>query len=380
MRPRLAFVINSIGYGGAERVLAALLEQSGHYEQRYDCHVILLDDEPERIPLPDRITKHRLDSRHGLGRSVWLLRKKARELQPVAMISFLVRANVATSLVAASLGIPSILCERMHLSSHLNGKYAGIGLLLRRLLPRLTYRWATLVLGVSTGVTSDLIERYGVSRSRARTIPNPYRIDRIESASAAPPAIALPDAFIVAVGRLEGSKNFPQLIDAYAQAKLPYSLVIAGEGGERAELEARIARLGLQDRVHLIGFLENPLPVVRAAEYYVSSSLNEGFPNAMVEAMILGKAVLATDCHSGPAEILHEVPKANCAGVLEAKYGILVEPGSVAQLAEGMRRLAVPELRRHYEQKSRERSKIIASSPVCDQFWEMIDEVVRAAS
>src|SRR3546814_3145222 len=72
------------------------------------------------------------------------------------------------------------------------------------------------------------------------------------------PAFSIQGSYIVAAGRLVPNKNFGMLIEAFAQSGLPGSLVIMGEGPLRGALEARIMQLGLEGRVHLPGFLENP--------------------------------------------------------------------------------------------------------------------------
>jgi glycosyltransferase involved in cell wall biosynthesis len=378
MRKTIAFVINSIGYGGAERVLHNILASIGDRREHYDVHLILLDDLPEARTMPAGITKHVLDSRGSLPRSIWLLFRCLARLRPALLVSFLVRANVASALSARMLGLPLIACERMHLSSHLAGRYRGAKLLATRWMPRLAYGGARIVLGVSTGVTEDLVEHFAVDPKRARTIYNPYDIETIRREAARTPEIALPDRFIVAAGRLERAKNFEQLIEAFLRANLPTSLVILGEGPERCALERLVASRQAGDRVFLPGYAANPFAIVARAEFYVSSSLNEGFPNAMVEAMVLGKPVVASDCHSGPAEILTGVVTLNCKEPVEAEYGILVPEGSVSALTKAMIRMTEPELRRHYAGQAAKRASDFDFATVTEQYWSLFESVAAS--
>ena len=102
-------------------------------------------------------------------------------------------------------------------------------------------------------------------------------------------------------------------------------LVILGEGVDRAALEALVASEGLVDRVQLPGFCQNPWDYIAAADLFVLSSEWEGLPTVLIEALALGTRVVATDCPSGPREILEQ-----------GRHGELVPVGDDALLAQAM--------------------------------------------
>ncbi len=83
------------------------------------------------------------------------------------------------------------------------------------------------------------------------------------------------------------------------------SLVIIGQGDLRAELQERIEKLGLENRIRMPGYILDPSPYFRSADLFVLSSDYEGFGNVIVEAMSVGLPVVSTDCPDGPAEILN---------------------------------------------------------------------------
>ncbi|PVR98801.1 hypothetical protein C4663_23105, partial [Salmonella enterica subsp. enterica serovar Give] len=115
------------------------------------------------------------------------------------------------------------------------------------------------------------------------------------------------DGLIVALGRLVPQKGFDLLIDAFALVgpQLPEArLEIWGAGPEEARLRAQIARLGLADRVSLPGQTTHAADVLSSATVVALSSRVEGFPNVLLEAMALGRPVVALDCRYGPAEII----------------------------------------------------------------------------
>jgi glycosyltransferase involved in cell wall biosynthesis len=143
--------------------------------------------------------------------------------------------------------------------------------------------------------------------------------------------------FILAVGRLAYVKGFDILIEAYAKTGLSdIDLIIIGDGEERANLVAQIFNLGLKERVLLPGSRNNLQDYYSQAEMYVLPSRNEGYPNALVEAMSFGCPSIALDCNFGPSEI-----------IVNNENGLLVNKGSINSLADAMRRLAGDEVLRN---------------------------------
>lgn len=107
--------------------------------------------------------------------------------------------------------------------------------------------------------------------------------------------------------------------------KLEARLVILGEGPMRPELESLARDLGVENDIDLPGFVSNPFKYMKRASVFVLSSLYEGFGNVLAEAMFLGTPVVATNCPSGPEEILEG-----------GKWGRLVPPGDAQSLAEAI--------------------------------------------
>jgi glycosyltransferase involved in cell wall biosynthesis len=135
-----------------------------------------------------------------------------------------------------------------------------------------------------------------------------------------------PKKFILAVGRLDRQKGFDVLIDAFSKVRyLDVDLLISGQGDQKENLLRQILALGLMDRVKLVGFKDNLQDYYQQAELFVLSSRNEGYPNALVEAMSLGCPCISTDCEFGPSEIIRH-----------GHNGLLVNPENADDLAQAI--------------------------------------------
>lgn len=134
-------------------------------------------------------------------------------------------------------------------------------------------------------------------------------------------------AILVAAGSLEPWKGFGDLIRAMSlvPASIGARLLVLGDGSLRGELQGLIDQLGLQGRVKLAGYVENPLKYFRNADVFVLSSHVEGLPNVLVEAMMCGCTPVATDCPTGPREVLQD-----------GRFGYLVPVGDEAAMADGI--------------------------------------------
>lgn len=364
---RIAFVINSIATGGAEQVLSLLLARQWLDAFAARPVLVTLDAVPDDRAMPP-VERVRLASGGTLAGSAIGLRKALDAIRPDCVVSFLIRANCAT--VLASTGRPwaRVLCERMHMSSHLAAQAAGLRLRAARAVPRLLYRRADAVLAVSGGVGEDLACCTGLSPQRIEVINNPFDLTALRArARLAPPP--LPRDFVVAVGRLVPAKNMAAVIKAFARARPASDLVILGTGPQRDELERLAQACGIAAHVHLLGYQANPQAVVARARCYVSASRNEGFPNATAEAMALGVPVIATDCPSGPAELL--------AG---GTCGMLVPMDDEAALEAAMRAMGDDHVRCSLGEAGRTRMEAFSHEAIAPQYWRAFGRAATARS
>lgn len=260
------------------------------------------------------------------------LARYLRRERPEAMLSVFGYSNIIALWAWRMAGVPTRLFVNEQNTVSVE---AGNSLSLRgRLTPPLMkrfYPWANGIVVVSQGVRDDLARLTKIPRERITVIHNPVvRAEVLEKAQA---PLAHPwfepgqPPVLLGVGRLHPQKDYPTLLQAFAQVrqKRPARLLILGEGKERPTLEALLRRLGLEQDVSLPGFVTNPYAYMARASVFVLSSRWEGLPTVLIEALCCGTRVVSTDCPSGPREILRD-----------GEYGQLVPVGDAGALARAL--------------------------------------------
>jgi glycosyltransferase involved in cell wall biosynthesis len=139
---------------------------------------------------------------------------------------------------------------------------------------------------------------------------------------------ALDSKVVVAAGRLVPRKGFKRLIRAFAPVARrhpDWQLHIYGRGEQREQLQAMVARLGLEQQILLKGYDRDFPSVLANASVYAMASLSEGFPMVLIEAMTTGLPLIAFDCPRGPAEIIRH-----------GSNGLLIPEGPFRNFTEGL--------------------------------------------
>ena len=196
---------------------------------------------------------------------------------------------------------------------------------------RWAYRVADGAVAVSEGVADDLRQAFGVPDHKLWTLYSPVVTEDVGRLATLDPEHPWLDRdappVVLGVGRLRDHKGFMTLIEAFARvrARRPLRLMLLGEGPQRAALERHALDLGVGDEVALPGFVRNPFAFMSRAGVYVLSSEFEGLPGTLIQALACGCPVVATDCRSGPREILGN-----------GRFGALVPVGDVEAMARAI--------------------------------------------
>ena len=198
------------------------------------------------------------------------------------------------------------------------------------------------LIGVSEGVASGLIDSAPRLRNKVVALRNPLPVQRLRAQARVDLPAWAEEIFkkrtLLAAGRLTAQKGFDVLLSAFAEVIAGGSdlhLLVLGEGEDRKSLQQAAQDLGVDGRVFMPGFQDNPYPFFARAEAFVLSSHYEGLPTVILEAMALGLPVIATDCPHGPRELTQD-----------GRCGMLVPPDNPAALAEAVRALTGSAARR----------------------------------
>ena len=327
---RFAVFAPDMAGGGAER--AAVQLAAGLADRGFRADLVLASAKgPRMAEVPDNVEVVDLGARRVLT-SVPALVRYLRRARPAAMASVLDHANIVALWARRIAGYPTrlVVVEQNNLSAAASHGKSRRDRMMPRFVARF-YPWADCVAGVSAGVVADLrAQLTTVPDDRHRVIYNPIvTAEMLEKATVpvAHPWFERGDPVFVAAGRLRPQKDFPTLIRAFRNVRStrPARLLILGEGPDRAELEALIRELDLDDDVELHGYTDNPYTYFAHGVAFVLSSRWEGLPTVLIEALSCGAPVIASDCPSGPREIL--------AG---GRYGRLVPVGDVPAMTSAL--------------------------------------------
>lgn len=401
MDVKLYFLINSLAGGGAEKVAMRL---------------------SEHLPMSAFILLER-DVKYKTDKQVFFLSNHSTKTNPIIktlsipmyayklsdfiektslVVSFLERANFVNIISKLSKKHKAIISVRM------DQQTGHVGLRkLNKLLVRILYPKADLIIAVSHGVKQSLIN-IGIEEEKIKVIYNPYPIDEIREL-AKEPLGSYEEIFkhpiLITAGRLTKQKGQWYLLRVFKALKEKHKdlkLVILGEGELKEYLVKLSEELGLKtyiwDRdellesfdVYFLGFQKNPFKFIARSKLFVFPSLWEGFPNALVEAMACGVCVVSSDCRSGPREILapntdfnYQTQKPEFAeyGILmpvfEIKYKSAEEPLGEKEMmwVETIYKLLEDEsLRKNYSEKAKQRAEDFSIEKILIEWRNILND------
>lgn len=390
---KILFCITRLNGGGAERALSNLTlampddvqidilvnceESEKDYEHRGNViSIASVNKRLLRIPFPLKV----LVGRHY---KLWKLKKNGNY---DACISFMDDSNIA-NLLTGNRYCKVILSERATLSEIVLSKN-------KKNFAKMKYKMADKIVSLSKGVEYDLNKNFDVPLNRLVTIYNGFDIEAIRNNAQKNTDVNFESEcfYFLNIGRLEEAKGQWHLIRAFAEVEKKYPLcrlIICGQGPYMGMLKEMTAEYQLQDKVVFLGFVKNPYAISGRCDAFVFSSLWEGLANTVIESMICGLPIIATDYRYGAREILAPDTdyKFQLTDDIEfAKYGVITpvcsgkkygcqEPLEKGErfLMKSMIKIVEDEaLRKHYSEESLKRAEDFAIDKKVRQWLELI--------
>lgn len=311
-KEKLLLISPMLHQGGFERVCITTARLLKPY---YDVSIVIFDDADIAFDIRGlSIINIHLGVRNGklakmtnLMRRAVRVRKLKQRMKPVIAYSFGPSANMVNALSKTSL-TSVFLGLRGYQDVADDPKM------------KLYVRKADRIICCSKEIEAIVQEKYGYLQTA--TLYNPYDAEGItelskEKVTDLPWKMEDEDRprILIGVGRDDPIKGFWHLIKAFylVQKEIPQMRLIIMGDGSFEQAKSLVSELQLEQKVYFPGVRKNPYKYLAASEMFLLSSYTEGFPNVLVEAMILGRPLISTDCRTGPAEILEH-----------GKYGILV--------------------------------------------------------
>ncbi len=333
---RVLFALGSFGGGGAERQTLTWLR---HLDRnRFDPALYLISRSgPLETLLPDDVTVIAFEDRHSRRQMYFPGRVRRQQARDLARVATELRVDV---LVTVTLHMTMLVARPRHARPWLAVEMADprrdffdqvqrFRIIKRRQLAA-AYRTAV-PLAVSEGVKEGMTAFYGTPSDRINVVPNCVDLDDVDRWTSEPNPNLPEDRYhVVTVGRLQPQKGHRFLLEAVSQLVADgrlsrLHLHLLGEGVLREELEAFVREKELTNHVTFAGYVANPLAYLRRCDLFCLPSIYEGMPLALLEAMACGVPAIASDCESGPRELL-----------LDGKLGTLVPVGEPQPLANAI--------------------------------------------
>jgi glycosyltransferase involved in cell wall biosynthesis len=296
---KILFILPNCRGGGAEKVTLQLLQNLDR--KKFQLKLVLLQYAGEFIAeIPKDVKVIDLKIKH-VRYSIFKLIKLIKTEQPDIVYSTLTHLNIVICILAFIIKTKIVIRESNIISSLITSN-------IQKILYKIVIRNADTIVAQSEDMKEDLIKNFAVNSKKIVLINNSVNIDFIQKkAEEQIDTFFANKKLLVSVGRLSYQKGFDLLIESFSKINNHnYYLVIIGQGIEEEKLRKMAKDANIENRIIFTGFQENPYKYIANADFLISSSRFEGFPNVVIEALACGTPVIANKYKGGINEIINE--------------------------------------------------------------------------
>lgn len=373
MRKKILIVVPSLMFGGgAEKVASALsLSLYSHYE----VSILTFFHHNEIYSFKGKY--YTIGEGHHFSRfftRYYKMQKIIKSVDPDIIITFMNKTSfwVIPIKYFTRINVPLIISMNTNPNSHYRKRFYG-KFLIRFLYP---LKKIDQIVPVSKELKKILVKKYKINAHKIKPIYNGFDIERIQKM--AKESVGEQLSIIneqnlikfITIGRLSKEKGHKYLIKAFSKVvrEIPNSrLFIIGEGPLKGVLMKLVKTHQLEKKIYLLGSIKNPYKYISKADIFVLSSLHEGLPTVLIEALACGLPIISTNCETGPKEILGN-----------GRYGILTKVANSSDLAEKMKYLANnEELREKYSNNSTTQANLYKVEVFTKNWIEQIDYIIN---
>ncbi|MGM8935032.1 glycosyltransferase [Pseudomonas neustonica] len=341
---KVLLVVTGLGVGGAEHVVCNLADALASRD--HVVKVVCLTGKPVVVPSNSDISVVSVGMVNSIDffRAYFQLRAIIKDFQPDAVHSHMFHANMICRLLRLSIKIPRLVC-----SAH--NTYEGGRA--RMLAYRLSDYLADNTTNVSAQAVSAFVLKKASKSGRIQVVYNGIDVDRFSFSPASRAAKRKElsigsDKLLLAVGRLDAQKDYPNLFEAvsilYSQ-RTDFKLFVVGDGPLNKVLHNFVLNLGLDNCIKFLSVRSDISELMSAADVFVLSSAWEGFGLVVAEAMACERVVVATDC-GGVSEVV-------------GQYGLLVDAMDSEALSRALYEALEIDVDKRLEMGSDARSHIV---------------------